>query len=111
MATRTHTVVTSFSPEGYATYGKDFVASFRQFFPASVNLHCYLERSTSKYPDELFDQVKWSLLDEVDGWQKFSDAVKTFPLMCGQTPNGYNIQFDALMCRKAFIEAHSARRF
>jgi len=114
MATHRHTVVTSFSPEGYQAYGRDFVTSFRQFFPASVHLHCYLERPVTNYPDEILETGEthaWSLIDEVDGWQQFSDAVKTFPLMCGQTPKGYNIQFDARQCRKAFIEAHSARRF
>lgn len=45
-----------------------------------------------------------------DWWRYFS-AVSTFPLMRGEGPKGYNIQFDALMARKVFIQADAVKRF
>jgi hypothetical protein len=52
-------------------------------------------------------------LDEEDmpEWHYFFTGINRFPLMRGETPNGYNIQFDARMARKTFIQCEAAKRF
>jgi hypothetical protein len=38
-----HTVITSFSPQGYEQYGKGFIETFRKHWPREVNLLCAWE--------------------------------------------------------------------
>lgn len=102
------TVVTSFSPQGYKEYGRDFLVSFRKFWPTSVRLVTYLDASIS----DDFD-ADFVLLNEADmpEWAYFYEGIKRFPLMCGQTPGGYSIQYDARMARKTFIEADAVKQY
>lgn len=39
------------------------------------------------------------------------DAIKPFPLMSGNVGDGYDIQLDARMARKSFIQAHACNVF
>jgi hypothetical protein len=98
-----HTVVTSFSPEGFEKYGKDFLRSFREFWPNSVRLAIYTE-GQSVLGNECVP------IDDLEEWKWFEESLK-FPIMRGQTPQGYNIQYDARMARKTFIQADAVKRF
>lgn len=97
------TVVTSFSPEGFEKYGRDFIRTFHEFWPKGVDLVIYTEGQS--VPDE------WCLpLSDLEEWTWFNEALK-FPLFRGKTPQGYNIQYDARMARKTFIQADAVKRF
>jgi hypothetical protein len=102
------TVVTSFSPRGYEEYGKDFLASFREFWPRErVHLVLYLEDNIEIGP---YEQVP--LDDEnTPAWRYFYEGIVRFPLMCGETPQGYNIQYDARMARKTFIQCDAVEQY
>lgn len=106
-AGRNLTVVTSFSPKGYQEYGKDFLASFREHWPSNVQLKLYLEDWIEAYPGLQVSPETVVKLDaeELPDWRYFYEGIVRFPLMCGETPQGYNIQFDARMARKTFIQA------
>ena len=98
-----HTVVTSFTESGYNRYAKAFVDSFRQYWPKEVNLVVYYEGTNP--------QEGWRFIDEVRDLDNWMEAIKPFNLMTGKVGEKYNINLDAGMVRKAFIEAHAARTF
>lgn len=97
------TVVTSFTDAIYERNGRKFVESFRKFWPSDVKLVCYYEG------DKLREDWHW--IEEVHGWQDFEDSIKKFPLMCGNMNGRYEINFDARMARKAFIQMHAAKLY
>jgi len=53
--------------------------------------------------------VSWRPIDSVVGWPEFEK--KLFPLMTGKVGDKYDINFDARMCRKVFIQCHSCVLF
>src|SRR3990167_7367974 len=97
------TVVTSFTDSCYKRYAKAFVDSFHRYWPKNVNLVVYYEGQNP--------QDGWRFIDEVRGVDEWMDAIRPFSLMTGKVADKYNINFDAGMVRKAFIEAHAARTF
>jgi len=112
----TKTVVTSFSPKGYEEYGRNFILSFMDHWPATVRLVVYYEPAqvfdvTDKAMEAGGDQVQWRPIGEVEGLDAYLAAVQYFPVFCGQVNGQYNIQQDARMARKAFIEAHACKTF
>jgi hypothetical protein len=98
------TVVTSFSPKGYEEYGKDFLRTFREFWPSNVQLKLYCD-------DYFYEEHTKLDAEDMPEWRYFYEGIVRFPLMCGETPNGYNIQFDARMARKTFIQADACNQF
>jgi hypothetical protein len=67
----------------------------------------YQEGPFSPYSGE---RVSFRSYSELTRLWKFEQQL-TFPLMRGQTPEGYSITYDARMARKAFIEAHALKEF
>ena len=96
-----NTVITSFTEAGYKTYGKDFIESFREFWPAETNLVIYYEGDNIR--------EDWHFIEEVEGLDEHIDNLR-FPMMRGNLGDGsYEIQLDAGMCRKSFMQAHACK--
>jgi hypothetical protein len=49
--------------------------------------------------------------EDMPEWHHFFTGINRFPLMRGETPNGYNIQYDARMARKTFIQCDAIKQF
>lgn len=97
-------VVTSFHKKGYESYGRLFLDSFKRYWPKNVTLTIYHEGED--YPKD--DAFQWKLIDEVEYLRNFLDNLH-FPIMHGVEGDRYNINFDARMARKSFIEMHAAK--
>lgn len=97
------TLVTSFNEEGYERYGKQFIESFLEYWP-KTKLVVFYEGDF-----EFTSGVSWRPIEEVWGWTRFEE--KLFPMMTGVMGNRYDINFDARMCRKVFIQCHSVRLY
>ncbi len=98
------TVVTSFTEKGYNLYGKNFIESFKRHWKG-VNLVVYYEGDKLLEPD-------WHYIDEVEGLSDWMDSISKFPMMSGDMGDGtYNIQLDARMVRKPFIQAHACNTY
>lgn len=104
-----HTVITSFSPYGYHQYGRHFLDTFHRRWPLDVRLVVYVEDGQPEIDKRVFGE-RFVVIDEVDaahGWREHFRAIKQFPLMLGDTGNGYAIRYDARMARKTFMQAHA----
>ena len=106
-----NTVITSFSPHGYNLYGRNFIETFARFWPKSVRLAVYVE--TEQEPIEEYNDREVLVLQLADvlAWSNFYDRIKSFRLMCGDTGQGYSIDYDARMARKTFMQNHAVKRF
>lgn len=99
-----NTVITSFTEKGFNQYGSKFLESFALHWPKDVNLVVYYEG----------DNIRpgWHYIDEVDGYQEWMNAISSFPMMRGDLGDGsYEIQLDAGMARKSFMQVHAARQY
>ena len=106
----TNTLVTSLTRKNYEEYGKDFFSSFRLHWPKSVKLIAYYE-GDGAFPEQDTENVEWRPVSEIHGFDEWMEAVAKFPYMCGQTPQGYDIQHDARHVRKALTEMHGCNVF
>jgi hypothetical protein len=97
------TVITSFTEAGYEKYGKEFIRTFREFWPKDVNLVVYYEGH--KLRDD------WRHIDEVECLSDWMDAIGNFPCMSGNIGAIYKIDLDARMARKTFMQAHAIKQF
>jgi len=98
------TVITSFTESGYEKYGKDFIESFKKHWPKDVRLVVYYEGNNLR--DD------WHFIEEVEGYQDWMDSISKFPMMKGDMGDGsYNIQLDAGMARKSFMQAHAVKTY
>lgn len=97
------TVVTSFTEEGYERYGKAFIDSFREHWPKDVKLVVYYEGTNLR--------EGWRHIEEVEILSDWMEAIGNFPVMSGKIGSGYNINLDARMARKSFIQAHAIKQF
>ena len=103
------TVVTSFNEEGYRQYGWRFIETFDLYWPSDVRLVVFHE-GVSHQDDNT--RAQWRPISEVKGLGAWMANIAGIPLMNGKLPDGkYNIQFDARMARKAFIECHAIETF
>lgn len=108
-----NTVITSFTYDGYRLYGKEFVATFRQFWQDKL----VIWYEGSQVPEKSDGQVKWRYIEEIDGLERFMLGVKTFPVLCGKIPHPEtgqltkHINFDARMGRKTYMQVHSLKQF
>ena len=99
-------VVTSFTEEGYELYGRNFLDSYIEYWPQEVKITVYFEGDKFPNSNEL---VTWKPIDEVEHLVVFMDALK-FKIMSGITDqNIYNINYDARMARKVFIQMHAMK--
>lgn len=110
-----HTVVTSMSKDIYEGYGQDFLRTFKEHWPRSVNLVVYFDQDMEGYDVREGQEGRLDLARSTrsvahhDEWMA---RIAPFPLMNGDLGDGkYSIQFDARQCRKAFIEAHAVEQF
>jgi len=101
-----NTVITSFTEEGYELYGKEFIRTFKQFWPDNVRLVVYYEG------DDVFRRMQgWEDYWQVRHIKDFMDAL-TFDIQKGILPDGqYNINLDARMARKPFMQAHALEQY
>lgn len=100
--------VTSFNKAGYLKYGKAFVESWLKYWPASIRLTVFYEGEESDF--DMARGVSWHPIESVEFLNDFMANLR-FPLMHGIVGHEYNINFDARMCRKVFIQAHAARLY
>lgn len=100
--------VTSFNAEGYKRYGKAFVDSWIEFWPKSVRLTVFYEGDESEF--DMVPGVSWHPVESVEFLTDFMESLK-FPLFHGIVGDRYDINFDARMCRKVFIQVHASRLY
>lgn len=92
-------VLTSFSPKGYELYGKRFLESFVENWPCKVIVY------HEGQPDFQHEKVIYKPLDDVFGYQAFIQYCNRNPVFSGQTPMGYNYNYDAAkFCKKVFAQ-------
>lgn len=103
-------VLTSFSWDGYEKYGKRFIESWKEFAPPAIQLTVYYEGS--QFDDFDFPTgVSWRPIEEVEFLADFMDGVKRFPIFTGIVGSRYDINFDARMGRKTFMQTYHARKY
>lgn len=98
-----HTVVTSFTEEGYQKYGKEFIRTFLEYWPKSVKLVVYFEGTNLRQ--------NWKPISEVPKLQDWMRAIAPFQIMSGAVFNQYDIRYDARTNRVIFIQNHALRTF
>lgn len=102
--------ITSFNWDGYNRYGKRFIETFKEYWPNSIRLTVYYEGpefDNFEFPTG----VSWRPIEEVEFLTDFLNAIKPFPIMNGIVGDKYDINYDARMARKAFMEVHAARTY
>lgn len=103
-------VITSFNWEGYQRYGKRFVETWLEYWPKSIGLTIY-------YEGEEFDGfdfpkgISWHPMETVEFLPDYLDGVRRFPIMNGIVGSVYDINFDARMGRKTFMQVHACRKY
>ena len=103
---RVHNVISSFTEEGYERYGKVFVDSFLERWPKTARLTVFYEGKDFPFTPGMC----WIPIEEVEHLVGFFKALN-FPLMHGLVNDKYNIQFDARMARKAFMQMHAMKQW
>jgi hypothetical protein len=102
-------VVTSFNWQGYERYGKNFIETWKQYWSPAVRLTVYYEGA--EFDDfEFSGGMSWRPIEEVEFLQDFMDCLK-FPIQHGIVGHQYDINFDARMARKSFMQVHAARKY
>ncbi len=102
--------ITSFTWDGYQKYGKRFIETWKEFWPHSIRLTVYYEGP--EFDDfEFHSGVSWRPIEEVEYLQDFLNNIKHFPIMNGIVGDKYDINYDARMARKAFMEVHACRQY
>jgi hypothetical protein len=101
-------VVTSFNWAGWERYGKVFVESWKEFWSPSIRLTIYYEGPEFE-GFEFPEGMSWRPIEEVEFLTDFMENLR-FPIQHGLVGDRYDINFDARMCRKVFIQTHTARK-
>ena len=101
-------VVTSFNAEGYRRYGKNFIDSWLQYWPPSIRLTVFYEGDEADFQME--PGVSWHPIETVEFLTDYMDNLR-FPLQHGIVGDRYDINFDARMGRKTFMQVHAARTY
>jgi hypothetical protein len=96
-------IVTSFHKKGYEAYGRKFLESVKKNWKG-VTLTVFHEGEDYEH-DPAF---QWEPIEKVEYLQNFLGNLH-FPIMQGIEGDHYNINWDARMARKAFIEMHAAK--
>ena len=102
-------VVTSFNEAGYKRYAKDFIDSWQKYWPASIGLTVYYEGEASAF-DMHTHGISWRPYEEVEDLAEYLSCLK-FPIMQGLVGNSYDINWDARMGRKTFIQSHAMKQY
>lgn len=88
--------------------GKEFIETFKAYWPKSVELIVYYEGDIIRDDDE---NVKWKWFEEIEEWGVWERRISHWPVMNGAMGGRYEVQTDARHWRKAFIEAHAVNRY
>ena len=102
------TVITSFNHEGYLRYGKHFVDSWLEYWSPSIRLVVYYEGEESEF--DMVHGVSWHPIESVEFLKDYIENLR-FPIMHGIVGSSYDINFDARMGRKAFMQVYAARKY
>lgn len=103
-----NTVITSFNGRGWQVYGREFIKTFRQFWP-KVRLVVYYE-GTMPNIQRPENEIWRDMFDAAD-LRDFLETIERMPCLCGNFPGKYDINYDARMARKTFIQAHAAKEY
>ena len=104
----TRTVVTSFSPLGYYSYGKRFIEQFARFWPKQVKLIIYLEaplpiKTTGQIETRMFSKICPEIIEFK---ARHMNNAKANGFVDGKTKN---YRYDAVkFCHKVFALTHCA---
>jgi hypothetical protein len=102
-------VITSFNAEGYKVYGKRFVETWLEFWPKTVALTVFYEGEDTDF--EMLPGISWHPIEDVEFLTDYLNALKPFPLFSGIVGDRYDINFDARMGRKTFMQVHACRKY
>lgn len=103
-------VITSFNWEGYQKYGKRFVETWLEFWPKSIRLTVFYEGE--QFEDFDFPSgISWHPIETVEFLPDFLDGCRRFPIFNGIVGDHYDINFDARMGRKTFMQVHAGRKY
>lgn len=101
--------ITSFNWEGWKRYGQKFVESFKEHWPSQIRLTVYYEGE--EFEDFEFPTgVSWRPIEEVEFLPDYMSSLR-FPIMHGIVGDRYDINYDARMARKSFMQVHAARTY
>jgi hypothetical protein len=102
-------VITSFNWAGYEKYGKNFIETWKQHWSPSVRLTVFYEGP--EFDDFQFpDGMSWRPIEEVEFLSDYMDNLR-FPIQHGLVGDRYDINFDARMARKTFMQVHASRKY
>jgi len=97
-------VITSFHKAGFEVYGRKFLESFKKHW-SGVNLTIYFEDEHERNPN-----FNWVSIHDVEFLDEYMEKLR-FPLFHGVQGDKYNINYDARMARKSFIQMHAMNTF
>lgn len=97
----TKTVITSWTEEGYKKYGKEFIRTFKEFWPSSVRLVVYFEGTNLR--------EGWTPITQVPKLKEWLGVIAPFSLFQGSLFNQYDIKYDARTNRVIFMQNHALR--
>lgn len=103
------TCITSFNWEGWKRYGQKFIETWKEYWPPSIRLVVYYEGK--EFEDFDFPTgVSWRPIEEVEFLSDFLDSLR-FPIQHGIVGDRYDINYDARMARKSFMQVYTARKY
>jgi len=100
--------ITSFNKAGYEKYGKAFVDSWLKYWPSQIRLTVFYEGEESDF--DMVRGVSWHPIETVEFLSDYMANLR-FPIMHGIVGDKYDINFDARMGRKTFMQVHAARKY
>lgn len=101
--------ITSFNWAGWEKYGKKFVETWLEYWSPNIRLTVYYEGD--EFNDFDFPKgISWHPIEEVEFLADYMDSLR-FPIMHGIVGDSYDINFDARMARKTFMQVHTARKY
>jgi hypothetical protein len=88
--------------------GKKCIETFLEHWPEDIRLVVYWEKwkNPVKHWGPRVDDLNMAWVEHLS---EFLKAISYFPLMSGNVGNGYNIEYDARMCRAGLIHAHAMK--
>lgn len=102
-------VITSFNWQGYKKYGELFVKTWLEYWPRSIRLTVFYEGD--EFNDfEFTPGISWHPIDSVEFLNDYMDNLR-FPIFHGIVGNRYDINYDARMGRKTFMQVHACRKY
>lgn len=102
-------VISSFNWSGFQKYGKRFIETWLEYWPRTIRLTIYYEGP--EFDDFDFQTgISWKPIEEVEFLQDYLGNLR-FPIQHGIVGDRYDINFDARMGRKTFMQVHACRQY